>query len=122
MSIGLDGGEHSRHLAALAQEVPDRPGDLRRRQRGGRDLIEKRLKQVMIAAVDHRDADRRPGETMNGLEPAESGADHDHVMKAHVIVRPDIGRHPEAPSSRGGVDQPLQVKAWRPPAAKPYSD
>ena len=69
-------------VPALAQEVPDRPGDLRRRERGGRDLIEKRLKQMMIAAVDEGDADRRAGEPMNGFEPAESGADDDHVMGA----------------------------------------
>ena len=79
---GLDGSEQRRDVPALAQEMPDRPGDLRRRERRGRDLIEKRLKQVMIAAVDEGDADRRPGEPMNGFEPAESGADHDHMMRA----------------------------------------
>ena len=79
---GLDRSEQRRHVPALAQEMPDRPGDLRRRERGGRDLIEKRLKQMMIAAVDEGDADRRPGKPMNGFEPAESGADDDHVMGA----------------------------------------
>src|SRR5271166_2831091 len=44
----------------------------------------------MIAAIDHGDADRRPGKGANGLEPAESGADHDHMMtvqgRVHAIL------------------------------------
>ena len=35
-------------------------------------------------------ADRRPGKGANGLEPAESGADHDHMMtvqgRVHAIL------------------------------------
>ena len=46
--------------STVSQKIADWPGNLRRRNRGGRDLIEKRLKQVMISAVDHGDADRRP--------------------------------------------------------------
>ena len=81
---GFDGGEPCRHVTAPAQEVTDRPGDLRGGERGGCDLIEKRLKQVMVAAVDERDADRRSGKVTNGFEPAEPGADHDHMMGARL--------------------------------------
>ena len=60
--------------------MADRPGDLRRRERSRRRLIEKRLKQVMITPVDDRDEDRRAGQPVNGLESAEPGADHDDMM------------------------------------------
>ena len=50
-----DGGKQRRHLRAVAQEIADRPGDLGGRQRGGRDLVEQRLEQMMVAAVDQRD-------------------------------------------------------------------
>ena len=72
--------EQRRHLLASAQQVADRPGDFRRRQRSGRDLVEQRLEQMMVAAVDQRDPDRRSGEAKGGLQPAETGADDHDVM------------------------------------------
>ena len=86
LSIAIDGGEQCRDIPALAQKMADWPSDLRRRKRGGRDLIEQRLEQVMIATVDNGDADRRAGEAINGLEPAKSGADHDHMMMARDFI------------------------------------
>ena len=47
-------------LLAPAQQIADRPGDFRCRQRCGRDLIQQRLEQMMVAAVDQCDLDRRP--------------------------------------------------------------
>ena len=61
---GIDaahGGEQGRDLGAVAQQIADRPGDLGGRQRRGRDLIEQRLEQMMVAPVDQRDRDRRAG-------------------------------------------------------------
>ena len=43
-------------LRLVAQDVPDRPGHVGRRQRRGRHLIEQRLEAVMVLPVDH---DRR---------------------------------------------------------------
>src|SRR4029079_16441201 len=54
----LHGSEQGGDIRATPKEVADRPGDLRRRERSRRRLIEKRLKQVMIASVDDRDPDR----------------------------------------------------------------
>ena len=87
---GLDGRQQGRDIPAPAQELPDRPGDLRRGERRSRGLIEKRLKQVMIATIDDRDANRRSREPVNGLESAEPGADHDRMMSAHHPVRPTV--------------------------------
>ncbi len=54
-----DIGEQRRHVLALAQEMADRPGNLRGRQRRGRHLIEQWLEKMVVALVDHGDADRR---------------------------------------------------------------
>jgi hypothetical protein len=53
-------------------------------------LVKKRLKEVVVATVDQRDANWRSGESMNGLEPAESGADYDHMMTAHCLSAPTL--------------------------------
>ena len=73
-------GKQRRHLLASAQQIADRPGDFRRRQRRGRDLVEQRLEQMMVAAVDQRDLDRRAGKPKGGFQPAETGADDHHAM------------------------------------------
>ena len=41
----------------MPQDDPDRLGDIGRRQYGGRDLVQERLEQVIIVAVDHGDID-----------------------------------------------------------------
>ncbi len=41
----------------MPQDDPDRLGDIGRRQYGGRDPVQARLKQVIIVAVDHDDID-----------------------------------------------------------------
>ena len=53
-----DGREQGGDFRPVAQRIADRPGDLRGRERGGRDLIQQRLEQMMVAPVDQRDADR----------------------------------------------------------------
>ena len=84
---GLDGSEQSRDIQTPAKEVADRPGDLGGRERRRRRLIEQRLKQMMVAAVDDGDPDRRASKPVDGLETAEPGADHDHMMSVRHFVR-----------------------------------
>ena len=71
-------GEQGRDLGTAAQEIADRPGNFRGRQRGGGDLVKQRLEQMVVAAIDQRDADRRAGQAKRRLQPAETGTnDHD---------------------------------------------
>ncbi|MEY9629507.1 hypothetical protein ABIA27_004542 [Sinorhizobium fredii] len=72
--------EQRRHLRSVAVKMADRPGDLGGRKNGGRDLVEQRLKEVVIAPIDERDADRRALEVMDKLQPAEAAAHDHHVM------------------------------------------
>ena len=88
-------GEQGRDLRTAAQQIADRPGDLRGRQRRGGDLIEQRLEQMMVAPVDQRDRDRRAVKPVHRLQAAETGADdHDAVgcRRGRVLCR--HGRRP----------------------------
>ena len=42
----------------------------------------------MIATIDDCNADRRASEPVNGLEPAEPGADDDNMMSVRHFIRP----------------------------------
>ena len=74
------GGEQGGHLGPAAQQIADRPGDFGSCQGGGRDLVQQRLEQMMVAPVDQRDLDRGAAEPMRRFQPAEAGADDHHVM------------------------------------------
>jgi hypothetical protein len=91
-------GEPRRDVGAFSEEMPNRPGDLRYCERRGRDLVEKRLKQVMISSIDKRDANWRAGETSDCFQAAKSGADNDHVRTARNRAGGSL--------KPGGVSQP----------------
>ncbi len=48
-------------------------GDVGRAQRGGRHLVEQRLEQMMIRAVDDRDPHRCPPQGTGGRQAAKAG-------------------------------------------------
>ena len=60
----------------------DRVGDVAGREAGRRDLVEERLEEVMVAAVDDRQAHGRLAELARRGQPAETGADDDDVRRA----------------------------------------
>src|SRR6185437_13280479 len=60
-----------------AKEPADRRGDVGRREHRRRDLVEQRLEDVMIRAVDDGDIDGRVLERARGVEAAEAAADDD---------------------------------------------
>ena len=67
-----------------AQHGAQRRGDLAGGQRAGRALVQQRLKQVVIAAVDQRHVDGRGLQSPNREEAAEATADDDDsVSMAH---------------------------------------
>ena len=76
----IDVGEQRRDIGPVAQQIADRPGDFRCCKRGGCDLIEQRLEQMVVAPVDQRDLHRRAGETERRLQPAETSADNHHAV------------------------------------------
>jgi hypothetical protein len=74
---------HVRHphldVPLIAEHVPDRRRDVGGRERRGRDLVEQRLEQVMIATVDQRDANRRTPQCAGAAQPGEAAAQNDDV-------------------------------------------
>ena len=67
----------------LTKQPPKRRGDVRRSERGRRDLIEQRLKRVMIGAIDERDFGERVTKLARGVEPAEAATDDEHPWSFH---------------------------------------
>src|SRR5215472_3852543 len=78
----------------MAQDGPDRLGNIGRRQRRGRDLIEKRLKQVVVVAVDDGDLDGRARQRSGGLEPGKACADNHDMRTRGSHCRPPLTKSP----------------------------
>ena len=72
------------HLGVLlvAQDGADGLGDVGRREHGQGHLVEERLKDVVVAAVDDRDVDGEPCEAVGGVDAGKAAADNDHAGAA----------------------------------------
>ncbi|GES45178.1 hypothetical protein RsS62_44300 [Rhizobium dioscoreae] len=84
-----DLGKQRRHFRPIAEKVADRPGDLGSRKQSGRNLIEEWLKEVMIAPIDHRDADGGTLQIVGELYPAKTTSDHNNMMILHMATPRD---------------------------------
>ena len=73
------------HVGRAAQDGADRRRDLGRRQAGGRDLVEQRLEQMVVAPVDDGDVGIGTGQRAGGAQPAEARADNDDVRPGHAV-------------------------------------
>jgi hypothetical protein len=69
--------EEDLEIRLTPEDPPDRRGDVAGRERGRRDLIQQRRKDVMVAPIDQHDFDRRVPQRARGPQSAESPAD-DH--------------------------------------------
>ena len=79
------GHEDGKILLPLEQG-PQRRGDIRRRKRSGGDLVQQRLKQMVISPIDQRDLHRRAGQMLRRPQPTKSAADDDYAMHGRVLV------------------------------------
>ena len=62
-------------VALVAQDGADGLGDVGRRKHRERHLVEQRLKQMMIAPVDHGDIDRQVRQARGRVEAGEASTD-----------------------------------------------
>ena len=84
----VDHAEQGRHLLAPAQQMADRPCDLGSRERRRTDLVQERLKKMMVALIDDGDAHRRAGESVGDAQAGEARAgDHDVVWLRCMHMR-----------------------------------
>ena len=72
-----DFGEHHRRIGLPAEDLADRRGDVGGRETGRRNLIEKRLEQMVVVAVDHDEVDRRLPKRFRRGEAGEARSDDD---------------------------------------------
>ncbi|MDB5217598.1 MAG: hypothetical protein JWO86_5525 [Myxococcaceae bacterium] len=89
--------EHDAHVGIAGEDAADGRCDLGGGEARHRHLIEERLEEVVVGAVDQRDLDVAPGERLRGLEAAEAAA-HDH----HAPLR--LGAHRKYPPRSWGRD------------------
>jgi hypothetical protein len=69
--------EQDLYVVAAPQNRTNGSGDLAGRESGGRDLVEQRLKSMMIPAVDEDDLNVRRGESARSGQSSEASA-HDY--------------------------------------------
>ena len=74
-------------LRSRANDAADRRCDIGRRQRRGGDLIQQRLKQVIVVTVDERDREVAPGQRFRGRQSAKPRTDDDDVGMAKRFHR-----------------------------------
>ncbi|KAG1270542.1 hypothetical protein G6F66_013790 [Rhizopus arrhizus] len=69
------------HIALVAKDMAQRCRDIRSGQAGGGHLVQQRLEQVMVAAVDQGDAYALAGQGAGGPETGKTTADNDQWGK-----------------------------------------
>ena len=113
-------GEQHGDVALAVQRRADRIRDVRRRQPRHRHLVQQRLEQVVVQAIDHRHLDGaavvRRTERLGRRQPAEPGADDDHAFA--------VGRHGQlgvntTRRGRAGPSRAPRVRAAPAPRASP---
>ena len=83
-----DRAEQRGDVLALAKELTDRPGDFRGGERCRPDLVEQRLKQMVVALIDDGDANARALQSLCDGESAEAAADDHHMMRGEPALTP----------------------------------
>jgi hypothetical protein len=88
--LGVDPGHlGEQHLDRRppAKEAPQRGRNLAGREDTGRDLVEERLEEMVVRAVDEGDVDRLPTERPRRSQPTEAAADDDYAVPARLCRR-----------------------------------
>jgi hypothetical protein len=82
-----------------AEDGPDGIGDLARGQSSGRDLVQERLEEVIVAAIDQHDVDGRATKGHGNPEAAKAGADYSYYRPVNLSHGPFLSNG--APPSAG---------------------
>lgn len=84
---GIDFAEDVGDVFLVAEDFADGRGDVRGAEGGGGHLIEQRLEEVVVAAVDESDAGGRVFEGLGGGDAAEAAADDDDAFFPRLWYR-----------------------------------
>ena len=98
---GVDAGDIAEHDLDVGPAVKlrsDRRGDIGRRQCCRRDLVQQRLEQMIVVAVDQRDIEWPAGEGLRCGKSAEPGSDDDNAgcHERSLSDRAPLARVPHA--------------------------
>jgi hypothetical protein len=79
--------EQDTRVAVVAQHVADRRGDVAFGEHARGDLVEQRLEEVVVGAVDDHHLDLGAAQGVGGEEPGEAAADDDHAVHDSPLAR-----------------------------------
>ncbi len=100
-------GQHAFDVAVPLEHDPQGRGDLALGQDPGRDLVQQRLEQVVLRAVDEGDRDVAAAQRPGGEEPAEAAADDDDPVSCGAVHVPSssgrLSRRDRASRRRRGA-------------------
>ena len=88
-----DLGQLYLYVLVSSDHMPQRRGDLARRDHAGRDLVQERLKQVVVAPINQRDVDLLAGQGTRGGQASEASAHYHHPVATvglAGLVHPDL--------------------------------
>jgi hypothetical protein len=86
----IDAGNLAHYYANVPvsrKDGADGKADISGRQGGGCNLIQQRLEQMMVGAVDQRDLGGGAGQPLCSLEPTETGAYDDDARRRRRGIR-----------------------------------
>ena len=83
--------EQDLYVVSASQDRTNGSGDLAGRESGGRDLVEQRLKGMVVPAVDEGDLNVRRGEAAGSGQSSETSA-HDYDAR-YRSVGGEVWRH-----------------------------
>ena len=85
-SIAVDGRLVDRDVRLVVEEIAERVTDRGRLEQVGRDLVEERLKGVVVVPVDEHDVHVDPLQLARGADAGEAAAE-DENTPARVSIR-----------------------------------
>ena len=78
--------EKDRHVSLPAHHPANRHGDVAHRQRGGGDLVQERLEEMVIRSVQKDDIDGLAPERTDGVQAAEPASQHDDPRAGALAI------------------------------------
>src|SRR6516165_9162758 len=80
-----DGRQHQLGIELVTENSPYGDGNVSRRQRGGRNLVEQWLEQVVVMPIDQRNAGRGMPQSSRASDTTESCSNDDDTGQAHEV-------------------------------------
>ena len=104
-------GEQHTDISLLASKLPDRSSDLGWRKNCGRNLVEQRLEDVVIAPVDQNDVCIASFQSASRGDPGKPAANNDNTLSLQAAAAASAS-HPTAFRVRRNLPRITHVASW----------